>query len=95
MTLDPNDMLSKIRSEWLVMALGLTANVILIAYLGWRLAIINDVVARKEVEFHQIWIVQDELLRNQRAMLANQVDMARIMRPYDQQANPPAKPRPK
>lgn len=90
MTLDPHQLIMKLRLEWLVMASILLANVILIAYLGWRLAIINDVVARKEIEFHQIWAVQDELIKNQRAMLANQAETARILRPYDQ-----AQPRPK
>lgn len=81
---DPQQLLQRVRAEWLVMAFGLLANIILIAYLGWRISILMDVVNRKEVEFHMIWTVQNELRANQLEMLANQAETARILRPYDQ-----------
>jgi hypothetical protein len=86
MSLDLQQLLHKARAEWLVMAFGLMANVILIAYLGWRMSVINDVVARKEIEFHSIWMVQEELRNNQREMLSRQTEMLRILEPYDHAA---------
>jgi uncharacterized membrane protein len=91
MTLDPQQMLQRVRAEWIAMVFGLLANVILIAYLGWRLAIINDVVNRKEIEFHMIWTVQEELKNNQREMLSRQAEALRILGPYDYQARMKAK----
>lgn len=82
MTLDPH----KLRAEWLTMALVMIATVILFAYCGWRLAILDDVVKRKEVEFHLIWTVQEELRNNQREMLSRQAEMLRILGPNDHQS---------
>jgi hypothetical protein len=81
---DPNQLIQRVRAEWLVMAFGLLGNIILIAYLGWRISILMDVVNRKEVEFHMIWTVQNELRANQLEMLARQAETLRILRPYDQ-----------
>ena len=54
-----------VRGEWVAVICGLVTIVVVLAYCAWRLSVVNDVIARKEIEFHQILLIQQELRANQ------------------------------
>ena len=51
--------------EWLGAAVALLLMTSILIYCAWRLSVVNDVIARKEIEFHQILLIQQELRANQ------------------------------
>lgn len=53
------------RTEWIAASMGLVFIIIVLCFCAIRIQRMSEVIARKEIEFHQILMIQQEVRDNQ------------------------------